>query len=535
MGLLHEQFNVNQLRKSIQLGGNGVKNLEQLGLIHISDEKRLPIFEAHINPETQLHRNRVGLRNVIAREINQREEEGALAVYLNERDKDQWRLSLVSIEHHFDEDGNLIATETDSRRYTYLLGKDAKIRTATEQLAKLNKESSLEDFKNAFSVEALNKEFYSKLHKWYDDAKNKVFFPNDEKRISDEEHTALNLIRLLTRLLFVWFIKEKNMVDNDLFDPYKLQKIICWDKPSSFYKAILQNLFFATLNCPIQDRAFRTINGNSSGINDLLGSNLYRYQDCFQWDSDSVIHLFAKTPFLNGGLFECLDREQQGHRVNRNGSGSIGEIIRSDCFSDSGDNPINVPNKLFFNDDGDQPGLINLLSQYQFTVEESTPLDVEVALDPELMGQIFENLLADYNPETRESARKNTGSYYTPRHIVDYMVTESLKLHLNQALLGENGGSGASEEKLKKLFSGTNEFDSKQTETLIKSIDELRILDPAVGSGAFPMGILQRLVGLLEALDPQNQQFKQRQLKGTSKNRFSTQDHELKALLASSV
>ena len=512
MGLLHEQFYVDQLRKPVQLGGNGVRSLEQLGFIHISDEKRLPIFEAHINPETQLHRNRVGLRNVVARKINQREEEGALAVYLNERDKDQWRLSLVSIEHHFDEDGNLTANETDSRRYTYLLGKDAKIRTATEQLAKLNKESSLEDFKNAFSVEALNKEFYTKLHKWYDNAKNKVFFPNDEKRISDEEHTALSLIRLLTRLLFVWFIKEKNMVDNDLFDPYKLQEIVCWDKPSSFYKAILQNLFFATLNCPIQDRAFRTINGHSSGINDLLGSNLYRYQDCFQWDSDSVIHLFAKTPFLNGGLFECLDREQQRQGVNRNGSSSMENIIRSDCFSDSGDNPIDVPNELFFNDDGDQPGLINLLSQYQFTVEESTPLDVEVALDPELMGQIFENLLADYNPETRETARKNTGSYYTPRHIVDYMVTESLKLHLKQALLGENGGSGASEEKLKKLFSGTNEFDSKQTEILIRSIDELRILDPAVGSGAFPMGILQRLVGLLETLDPENQQFKQRQL-----------------------
>jgi len=511
MGLLQEQFNVDQLRKPIQLEGNGVRSLEQLGLIHISEEKRLPIFEAYINPETQLHRNRVGLRNVIARQLSIREEEGALAVYLNEEDRDQWRLSYVAIEHKFDEVGNLTTDETDSRRYTYLLGKDANIRTAAEQLTKLDKKSSLEDFKNAFSVETLNKEFYTRLHKWYDNAKNKVLFPNDEKRVSDEEHTALSLIRLLTRLLFVWFIKEKNMVDNDLFDPGKLQKMIYWDKPSSFYKAILQNLFFATLNCPIRDRGFRTINGHSNGINDLLGSNFYRYQDCFQWDPDNVIRFFAKTPFLNGGLFECLDREQQAHRESRNDSGSIGKIIRSDCFSDSGDNPINVPNELFFNDDRNQPGLIDLLSQYQFTVEESTPLDIEVALDPELMGQIFENLLADYNPETQRNARKNTGSYYTPRDIVDYMVTESLKLHLKQALRSNNG-SRAIEEKLKKLFNGTNEFDSKQTEALIKSIDGLRILDPAVGSGAFPMGILQRLVGLLEVLDPQNQQFKQRQL-----------------------
>ena len=510
MGLLHKQFNVDQFRNPIELEGNGIRSLEQLGLIHISDEKRLPIFEARINPETQLHRNRVGLRNIIAKQIKQREEEGALAVYLNERYEDQWRLSLIAIEHHFDEGGNLTTNETDSRRYTYLLGKDAKIRTAAEQLTKLDKESSLEDFKNAFSVETLNKEFYTKLHKWYDNAKSKVFFPNDEKKVEDEEHIALSLIRLLTRLLFVWFIKEKNMVDNDLFDPSKLQEIVCWNKPSSFYKAVLQNLFFATLNCPIQDRAFRTINGHSNGINDSLGSNLYQYQDYFQGNPDSVIDLFAKTPFLNGGLFECLDRERQEQRENRNGSASIDKTIRLDCFSNSGDNPINVPNELFFNDDRNQPGLIDLLSQYQFTVEESTPLDIEVALDPELMGQIFENLLADYNPETQRNARKNTGSYYTPRHIVDYMVTESLKLHLEQALRGKNGSRGT-EGKLRKLFNGTNEFDSKQTETLIKSIDGLRILDPAVGSGAFPMGILQRLVGLLEVLDPQNQQFKQRQ------------------------
>ena len=508
MDLLHDQFNVDQLRKPIQLGGNGdgVENLEQLGLIHVSDEKRLPIFEAHIRPETQLHRNRVGLRNVVAKKINQREE-GALAVYLNERDKDQWRLSLVAIEHRFDEDGNLIANETDSRRYTYLLGKDAKIRTATEQLTKLNKESSLEDFKNAFSVEALNKEFYTKLHKWYDSAKGEVFFPNDEKKIDDDGHISLSLIRLLTRFLFVWFIKEKGMVDSDLFDIRKLQEIISWNKPSSFYKAILQNLFFATLNCPIQDRVFRTTNGYGNGIHDSLGSNLYQYQDYFQGDTSSIINLFTKTPFLNGGLFECLDKAQREEQ-----NGSTGKVVRLDCFSDSRDNPIKVPNELFFSDDSNQPGLINLLSQYQFTVEESTPLDVEVALDPELMGQIFENLLADYNPETRENARKNTGSYYTPRHIVDYMVTESLKLLLKQALSSEGSDGKATEEKLKKLFNGKNEFNSEQTETLIKRIDGLRILDPAVGSGAFPMGILQRLVGLLEVLDPKNQQFKKRQL-----------------------
>ncbi|NYT26961.1 MAG: hypothetical protein H0A76_03025 [Candidatus Thiodubiliella endoseptemdiera] len=114
--------------------------------------------------------------------------------------------------------------------------------------------------------------------------------------------------------------------------------------------------------------------------------------------------LFSQTPFLNGGLFECLDREatdeeKQQYEQNKN-SRKVGSAIRVDGFSDRTDNELKFDNQLLFNDDEQDLGLISLFEQYQFTVEESTPADVEVALDPELLGKVFENLLATYNPET---------------------------------------------------------------------------------------------------------------------------------------
>ena len=149
-----------------------------------------------------------------------------------------------------------------------------------------------------------------------------------------------------------------------------------------------------------------------------------------------------------------------------------------------------------FSDDKQNYGLINLFNQYQFTVEESTPLDVEVALDPELLGKVFENLLASYNPETGQQARKATGSFYTPREIVSYMVDESLKQYFKQ-------NTGLDESEINDLFiEKESRLDDERIKTIIHAIDNLKILDPAVGSGAYPMGILQRLVFILEKIDP---------------------------------
>lgn len=522
-----------------------VENFLHLGNAKIDDQTSLGIYEVKVGVGTQLPRNRVQLRQMVASQILPQTLSGALAVYVDDNNA-QWRFSYIAITHRLSETGELERIQTPPKRFTYLFGEGAKVRTAVKRFDELPQNSSLQDLQSAFAVESLNKEFYDKLYKWYERAQGRVVFPNDEQKLDKEAHIATSLIRLLTRLLFIWFLKEKNLINLDLFDKEKLQNFIYWHKNTSFYKAILQNLFFATLNREISDRSFRiTTKGKTNDNNNYLVTNIYRYRDYFKGKNEAgIIKLFAQTPFLNGGLFECLDREateEEKEEYNQNEDiRLIRSAIRMDGFSDRKDNVINIPNDLFFN--VDETGLIDLLGQYQFTVEESTSLDVEVALDPELLGKVLENLLATYTPETKKVARKATGSYYTPREIVDYMVDESLKAYLQQAVPPEDGDSAFYAERLADLFntSRTGEPTKKTVNTsllntsknpeppkkqpvlsafydeeiplLIKAIDNVRILDPAVGSGAFPMGILQRLVALLECLDPKNKQFKQCQL-----------------------
>lgn len=416
------------------------------------------------------------------------------------------------MEYKLDEQGRLDRRESAPKRYTYLLGKDAKIRTAVERFSRLNKTARLDDLKMAFALGQLNKEFYKELFKWYERAKLQVVFPNDEQE-EEDKHVSISLIRLLTRLLFVWFLREKGLVNQDFFEFDKVSRTIDWKKESGYYKAILQNLFFATLNREINDRTFRTTTNGKPNSNNYLVTNIYRYQNIFlEQDIKGILRLFERTPFLNGGLFECLDRdanedEQQAYEKDRNNRKER-LAIRIDGFSDRDDNPLCVSNELFFNNDEDNPGLVQLLAQYQFTVEESTPLDANVALDPELLGRVFENLLASYNPETEKTARKASGSYYTPREVVSYMVDESLKTYFTQTC-------GLDSKKIDHLFhhaTPENRLTADEMTTLIQAIDEIKIIDPAVGSGAFPMGILQRLVQILSIIDPENKQWKQQQI-----------------------
>jgi hypothetical protein len=280
--------------------------------------------------------------------------------------------------------------------------------------------------------------------------------------------------------------------------------------------------------------------------------NVFRYKKEFIKSDETIKELFEPIPFLNGGLFECLDKQTDESR------------IRVDGFSDHTKNVLKVPDKLFFgakqsidlnetygtkNKKYEVQGLINLLNNYKFTIAENTPIEEEIALDPELLGKVFENLLASYNPETKTTARKQTGSFYTPREIVNYMVDESLIAYLKAKLqtetegfsgyveFGENqptmfgnearkqlafetpvsnnrwhGKDEELETALRDLFSYTetvNQFNELETEILIKAIDNCKILDPACGSGAFPMGILHRLVHLLGKLDKDNVKWKE--------------------------
>ena len=254
---------------------------------------------------------------------------------------------------------------------------------------------------NALDTQELNKTFYGELFRWFNRAVSSATFPeNQPVTLSAEEH----VIRLITRLLFVWFVKQKGLIADDLFIEERIGPMLKkYDRGTgdSYYRAVLQNLFFATLNTEIGQRGFsKRTNATHRDF------SRYRYRDEMQ-DPDALLSLFNQTPFINGGLFDCLDSEES----TRDGGSRI------DCFSDNSHHNalLSIPNRLFF---GEQ-GLIDLLDSFKFTVEENTPAEQEVALDPELLGRVFENLLAAYNPETRETARRQTGSYYTPRPVVD--------------------------------------------------------------------------------------------------------------------
>ena len=342
------------------------------------------------------------------------------------------------------------------------------------------------------NTEELNKQFYRKLFAWFEWAVAEAKFPTDENRvIKPEEH----IIRLITRLLFIWFIKEKGLVADALFNESQIQDLLTeddFDDGDSYYRAVLQNLFFATLNTEIDKRSFSRENYATN-----RDFSRYRYKTQMR-DPDTLLTLFAKTPFINGGLFDCLDSwEATGN-----------ESYRIDCFSDNQYKKLSIPNRLFFHT---QQGLIPLLEHYKFTVEENTPIEQEVALDPELLGRVFENLLAAYNPETGATVRKQTGSYYTPRAIVDYMVEEALVATLSQHCNPTDGDAKLWDERFHYLldyaqvFDDASEwFDDVETDTIVRAISELKILDPAVGSGAFPMGMLHKLTLALRRLDPDN-------------------------------
>jgi len=340
--------------------------------------------------------------------------------------------------------------------------------------------TSFEKLTDAFSVEKLTKEFYSRLFKWYQWALSDemgVTYPNDTETDEDDRQISEHIIRLITRLMFVWFLKQKHLVPDELFDPGKLKHILKKFDPvagDDYYRAILQNLFFATLNSEIPERAFATQTGDRTEHFDI--KTLYRYPKEFTISEAEVLELFKSIPFLNGGLFECLDRGRNYY----------------DGFSRNRNRAAKVPNRLFFDQDD---GLIPLLRQYNFTVEENSPGDEEVALDPELLGKVFENLLAAYNPETNVQARKATGSFYTPREIVNYMVDESLIAYLKARCGDEH------EEPIRKLFAeGERPKDAKLCKAMDEGLVTAKILDPACGSGAFPMGMLLRMVDALRVL-----------------------------------
>jgi len=357
-------------------------------------------------------------------------------------------------------------------------------------------------WQEVFNVSTLNKKFYNELFTWYQWTISEevgVTYPNDTQTDQDDRvQLEEQIIRLITRVLFVWFIKQKQLVPNELFEEDSLNQLLKDFNPTSlsegtYYNAILQNLFFATLNKKVTERAF----AKAKNTRDV--KTLYRYEEMFNCSEEEVINLFAPIPFLNGGLFECLDKDKGNDGVRYHLDG----FSRNDRRSPTNGHYTHrafVPNAVFFDK---EKGLFPLLNRYHFTIEENTPNEIQVALDPELLGNVFENLLGAFNPETKESARKQSGSFYTPKEVVNYMVDESLKAYLKNHL------PHIAYENIEALFEDTDlpmewlEYPTN-CQKVVDALESIKILDPACGSGAFPMGILNRMVYLLEKLDFNN-------------------------------
>ena len=480
----------------VHVSSHLAKEALNLGYIKLSDGLTIAIYEVELADNVDIERNRRGIRDMLT--TDWRTNHAGAFMFCYRKNESILRFSYVSETWGFNKQGEYEKISTDTKRYTYLLGEGRGCHTAIKQFGRLKEsKQTLNDITDAFSVETLTKQFYKDLFEWYQwaiDDSTQVTFPNNiTTEDDDRDDVEKKVIRMITRIMFVWFIKQKDLVPNRIFDIEYLSTILKEFDPYSttvgnYYNAILQNLFFATLNRAIEDENGNTRKFASSTKRDI--KTLYRYAEMFSISEQEVINLFSEVPFLNGGLFECLDKTRYIDGVEQ--CYNFDGFSRNDArFADGRyKHRAVVPNILFFEP---EKGLLSILSRYNFTIEENSPEEQQVALDPELLGKVFENLLGAYNPETKETARNQSGSFYTPREIVNYMVDESLI-----AYLGNN-------DFVRSLFSYDFTFDKAKSNEYLKIADKLKavkILDPACGSGAFPMGLLNRMIDILERISP---------------------------------
>ena len=480
----------------VHVSSHLAKEALNLGYIKLSDGLTIAIYEVELSDNVDIERNRRGIRDMLT--TDWRTNHAGAFMFCYRKNESILRFSYVSETWGFNKQGEYEKISTDTKRYTYLLGEGRGCHTAIKQFGKLKEsKQALTDITEAFSVETLTKQFYKDLFEWYQwaiDDSTQVTFPNNiTTEDDDRDDVEKKVIRMITRIMFVWFIKQKELVPNRIFDIEYLSTILKEFDPYSttvgnYYNAILQNLFFATLNCAIEDENGNTRKFATSTKRDV--KTLYRYAEMFSISEQEIVNLFSEVPFLNGGLFECLDKTRYIDGVEQ--CYNFDGFSRNDArFADGRyKHRAVVPNILFFEP---EKGLLSILSRYNFTIEENSPEEQQVALDPELLGKVFENLLGAYNPETKETARNQSGSFYTPREIVNYMVDESLI-----AYLGNN-------DFVRSLFSYDFTFDKAKSNEYLKIADKLKavkILDPACGSGAFPMGLLNRIIDILERISP---------------------------------
>lgn len=457
------------------IDSNVASQVQKLGYITLNEngiERQIAVYEVTLAQGIILERNRVGLRNLLRKYW--KDIDAAFIAY-HRPETPNWRFTYVSELTGYDADGEFVKIKTEPKRYTYVLGEGESTRTAAERftaIANKGSKATLDDVKEAFSVEKLSKAFFDEYKKHYDifcdfmvskPNIRQTIFNGDEKGIRDFNK------KLLGRIVFLYFIQKKGWLgvpaksDWGKGDFDFLTNLFKNTKNSDlFYSELLSKLFFDTLNTKRKDDLIELVKGEP-----------------------------CRIPYLNGGLFEEDDKK---HR----------NLI--------------FPANLF-------KSLFDFFNQYNFTIYEDDPNDHTVAVDPEMLGHIFENLLED---------NKDKGAYYTPKEIVHYMCQESLIEYLTTWFENKGyevvGYIGFDKPDQPKLFSANEgrkgqmilEADNKTTgkqidriliEKLLKkklddddkklikkhsaefhnALDSVKICDPAIGSGAFPMGLLHEI------------------------------------------
>lgn len=455
---LQTQFTNNKLNaedRVINLSDKTIsKQCLSLGNYEISEYINIGIFEVELNEKINIARNRVALRNLI-KDIT-KQVAGAMVVFVQE---DKWRFSYISKRKIKNSETDKIEEwETAPKRYTYLFGKNEKALTAAIRFDKLiqkQKENifqllSLNDFEEAFSVEKLSKEFFNNYKDIYEDFVQFLTGKRYEKsgnkyieRVIHEPDWQLTALfnkddkqardfskRMMGRIVFLNFIQKKGW----LAVPQNKK----WGEGNPDY---LYDLFRKSKNkddfyyLELVPLFFRTLNNP---------------------DSENETNAF-RFPYLNGGLFD--DSHERKY------------------------NKLHLPEEIFRK-------LFETFNRYNFTIYEDAPDEHTVAVDPEMLGHIFENLLDD---------NKDKGAYYTPKEIVHYMSRESLKAYLfahEELHLSESELSKRTIDKIiqqHELDIEEKQYAEKNAYKIIDSLEKVKICDPAIGSGAFPMGLLQEI------------------------------------------
>jgi hypothetical protein len=459
------------------------KSILQLGKIPLAGDRTIALLEVLVDEATELPGNRAALRHLVAKYIDQAEYHGVFAIFHQPNSSD-YRFTFAARESALDDSGQVVRTETAPRRYTYLLGPNQSCRTAAERLdllARKGSNATVADIRAAFDKEPLTREFFKRFEAAIEGVKSDL--EKFQPLPSAQAYSRAQL--LLERLLFLYFVQNRGWLDqkrNYLLDNFATHKAI--PDEFTYYADFLEPVFF-TLSTPPDFK------GPGAGVR-LPG-----------------------LPFLNGGLFDDDEFAQTHDRKRDNPPLRVRNATFADVFE-------------------------NLLEAFNFTAHEDTPIDQDVAVDPEMLGKVFESIVLHAEAADPDAVapdkRKATGSYYTPRIVVHFICRESLCQYLLPRLQpiapeegrgegtnfqpnslapvgGEGRGEGTSSDwnrRLRALLDilaqdGLDADELTELKTLITPsegrqildlIRDLKCLDPSVGSGAFPVGLLHELVNL---------------------------------------